>query len=165
MTGVQTCALPILINLVVMAVVPAIGEEFLFRGLLQRLFTSFFKNRHASIWVTAAIFSAIHMQFYGFLPRMMIGAMLGYMLVWSGSIWVPVTAHFINNALAVIFSYINTGGDLNLNPDTLGTTAEQWPASLISIVLTIWILLTMYRMRIAEDSNDYLAVADNSEPK
>lgn len=91
-----------LITLFVMAVVPAVVEEFFFRGALFSLCRKLFKNVHVAVWVGAAIFSFIHFQFFGFVPRMFLGALFAYMLVWSGSIWVPVAAHFTNNALAVI---------------------------------------------------------------
>lgn len=93
-------------NLVVVAVIPAIGEEFLFRGCFQTIITKITRNQHLGIWLAAAIFSAIHVQFLGFLPRMFLGALFGYIFVWSGSIWPAVLAHFVNNASAVISAYI-----------------------------------------------------------
>ncbi len=96
----------LLINLLMLAVIPAFGEEFIFRGCLQRIFTRWTRSHHLAIWVTAAIFSAIHFQFYGFLPRFLLGAFLGYLLVWGGTIWLPVAAHFLNNAVAVITAYV-----------------------------------------------------------
>lgn len=84
------------------AVIPAILEEFTFRGILQPLFAKLTKNVHAAIWITAVIFSVIHFQFYGFLPRVLLGALLGYLVIWSGSIWTSVFAHFANNALAFV---------------------------------------------------------------
>ena len=83
----------ILANLIVIAVTAGITEEFLFRGALQRVIGK---------WVAAILFSAFHLQFYGFLPRMILGAYFGYLLYWSKSIWIPVFAHFVNNAFAVI---------------------------------------------------------------
>ncbi len=93
-------------NLLMLAVIPAIGEELIFRGCLQKIFAKWTGNRHVAIWVTAIIFSAIHVQFYGFLPRMLLGALFGYLLVWGGTIWIPILAHFMNNAVAVITAYI-----------------------------------------------------------
>lgn len=88
--------------LFLMALVPAVGEELFFRGALFSVCRKMFKNVHVAIWVSAAIFSFIHFQFFGFVPRAVLGAMFSYMLVWTNSIWVPVTAHFVNNALAVL---------------------------------------------------------------
>ncbi|WP_297903057.1 CPBP family intramembrane glutamic endopeptidase [uncultured Parabacteroides sp.] len=92
----------ILANLIVIAVTAGITEEFLFRGALQRVIGKWSSNPHTIIWVAAILFSAFHLQFYGFLPRMILGAYFGYLLYWSKSIWIPVFAHFINNAFAVI---------------------------------------------------------------
>lgn len=93
------------LNIITVAVVPAICEEFLFRGVIQSQLGKAFKNVHVAIWLSAAFFSFIHFQFYGFLPRMILGAFFGYLLIWTGSIWAPIMAHFTNNALAVIGFY------------------------------------------------------------
>lgn len=95
----------LLINLGLMAVLPAVGEELTFRGVLQGQFSP--KYRTAAIWITAAIFSFIHMQFYGFVPRMLMGVLFGYMLVWTGSLWVPMLMHMTNNAVAVLSFYLS----------------------------------------------------------
>lgn len=92
----------IIANLIVMALTAAITEEFLFRGALQRILERCCSNIHVVIWLTAFIFSAIHLQFYGFVPRMLLGAYFGYLLYWSKSIWLPVFAHFINNSTAIL---------------------------------------------------------------
>ena len=93
----------LLVNIGLMALLPAVGEELTFRGVVQGMFT---RNRHVAIWATAAIFSFVHMQFYGFLPRMLLGAMFGYMLWWTGSLWVPMLMHFVNNCAAVVVAYL-----------------------------------------------------------
>ena len=92
----------LLVNIGLMALLPAVGEELTFRGVVQGMFT---RNKHVAIWATAAIFSFVHMQFYGFLPRMLMGAMFGYMLWWTGSLWVPMLMHFVNNCAAVVVAY------------------------------------------------------------
>lgn len=97
-------ALPV--NLLVMAVMPAIAEEFFFRGTLMQIAQRFVKNQHLSIWIIAIVFSAIHVQFYGFFPRMILGVFFGYMLLWSQNIWVPVLAHFVNNATVVVIAFM-----------------------------------------------------------
>jgi membrane protease YdiL (CAAX protease family) len=94
----------VLMNLFVIALMAAITEEFLFRGALQRLVGKWMANPHVVIWVVAVLFSAFHLQFYGFIPRLLLGAYFGYLLYWSGNIWIPVWAHFVNNAVAVIGS-------------------------------------------------------------
>lgn len=94
--------LTVLSNLLVMAVMAGITEEFLFRGALQRIIGQWTTNHHTVIWSAAIVFSAFHLQFYGFLPRLLLGAYFGYLLYWSRNIWIPVFAHFVNNAFAVI---------------------------------------------------------------
>ena len=123
------------INLLVVAVIAAIGEEFLFRGCVQGILQRWFRNPHTAVWVTAIVFSAIHLQFYGFLPRMLLGALFGYLLLWGKNIWLPVLAHFINNATAVIAAfYLQRQGrsldDMNFS--------EQVPSYLyfVSFVIT-----------------------------
>lgn len=93
-------------NLVVMAVIPAISEEFAFRGVLQVQIARATRNVHLGVWLTAIFFSFIHLQFYGFLPRVLLGAFFGYLVVHTGSIWTAVIAHFVNNAVVVIANYI-----------------------------------------------------------
>jgi membrane protease YdiL (CAAX protease family) len=90
----------LVMNVIIAALIPAIGEELLFRGILQRIFSEWFRSAFLGILVSSILFSALHLQFYGFVPRMMLGILLGYMLLWSGSLWLPMVAHFINNAAA-----------------------------------------------------------------
>lgn len=94
--------LTLLSNLIVIAVMAGITEEFLFRGALQRIIERWTPNHHVVIWMAAILFSLFHLQFFGFFPRMLLGAYFGYLLYWGRSIWLPVFAHFINNAVAVI---------------------------------------------------------------
>lgn len=95
-----------LINMLMAAVVPAIAEEFFFRGVLQRILTSLYQNPHVSIIVTACIFSFIHFQFYGFLPRFFLGILFGYLIYWTGSIWYPIFAHFLHNGSQILMLYL-----------------------------------------------------------
>ena len=124
-----------LYNLLIIALLPALGEELLFRGILQRLFGELFRNMHWAIIVTSVIFSAIHMQFYGFLPRMMLGILFGYLLYWTSSLWVPMLAHFINNGAAVFIAWIASKNDLPFDQDTIGTLEGEW--ILVAITITI----------------------------
>ncbi len=97
----------IIINILMMAILPAIGEELIFRGVLQTQLIKVFKNAHIGILVTALIFSAIHLQFLGFLSRAILGVLFGYVFYYSKNIWLPILAHFINNflALSLVFVY------------------------------------------------------------
>lgn len=90
----------------VIAIIAGFGEELIFRGLLQRKLQQGLGNPHAAIWLSAFIFSAIHFQFYGFFPRLFLGAMFGYFYFWSGNLWVAVAGHIFNNGLAVFVMYM-----------------------------------------------------------
>lgn len=124
-----------LINLTVIAVIPAICEEFIFRGGLQRTFLRIFKNPHVAIWTSAIIFSAIHFQFFGFFPRLFLGAAFGYIYFWTGSIWHAVLAHFLNNGFAVTMAFYFQKNNLPINQDE--NMAVSWYVYLISAILTI----------------------------
>lgn len=92
----------LLTEIVVMAIIPGVVEELCFRGQIQGVMMQLCKSRHVAVWVTAAFFSFIHFQFAGFIPRMVLGAVLGYILLYTGSVWVNAIAHALNNTLAVI---------------------------------------------------------------
>lgn len=93
---------PLFTNLIVIALTAAVCEEFLFRGTLQQIIGRWTSNPHAIVWICAILFSAFHLQFYGFIPRMILGAYFGYLIIWTRNIWLPVLAHFFNNAVSVI---------------------------------------------------------------
>lgn len=97
-----------LFNLFMIALLPAIGEEFLFRGVVQNLLHQWTRKSHLSIVIAAMIFSGIHLQFYGFIPRLILGVYFGYLFYWSRNIWLAVWAHLLNNALAISFLYLIT---------------------------------------------------------
>ena len=133
----------ILFNYLMIAILPAFGEEFLFRGVLQNIFIRMTRNFHGGIWVTAFLFSAIHMQFFGFLPRMVLGAVFGYLVFYSGSLWLAVLCHFINNAVAVtsMLAAQKGYGQLGKLSDFTNVSPEvQLFLALISLVGTLWIL-------------------------
>lgn len=110
-----------LLNLVMVGVCAAVGEEFLFRGILQQKLIKYTKNVHVGVWVAAFIFSAIHMQFYGFVPRMLLGALFGYVFVFSGSLWIPIIAHFLHNSSQLTMMYMYNNGWINTNIDNIET--------------------------------------------
>lgn len=111
-----------LLNMIMIAVLPAIGEELLFRGLFQRLFNDWLGNIHIAIILTGFLFGAMHLQFYGILPRMVLGILFGYLFYWSGSLWIPIFAHFLNNAVAVTVSFLERQGLTGTGPGEFGTT-------------------------------------------
>ena len=114
-----------LFNIFLIAFIPAMGEELFFRGALQGALRDW-KGIKTAIWITAIVFSAIHLQFYGFVPRMLLGAFFGYLIFWSNSIWPAVLAHFVNNVMAVIFYYFKYNGYKLPDIDTIGTGNTLW---------------------------------------
>ena len=137
----------LLINLVIIAILPAIGEEMLFRGIIQKQFVELANNKHAAVLLTAFLFSALHMQFFGFLPRFALGILLGYLYLWSGSLWLSIAAHFINNASAVVLTWVIARYQLTINPDTLGLEPGQEALLAISVFMSlggVWLLRKQY---------------------
>ncbi len=125
-----------LMNILIVGVLAAVGEEFLFRGVLQNIFSKVIKNQHVVIWIVAIIFSLIHFQFYGFFARVLLGAYLGYLLYYSKSIWVPVLAHFTNNAFGVIYYYVVGDAEKLKQVDEIGTGSTSW-ITFVSLILFI----------------------------
>ena len=140
-----------LINIGLLALLPALAEELSFRGTLQQILTyspqdgPTAQRSAVAIWLTAIIFSAIHMQFYGFIPRMFMGAAFGYLFLWSGTLWIPVLMHFTNNSLAVLaaFSIQHSAFSTNI-ADTIGA-GETWWLGVLSLIITSLGLLIFYR--------------------
>ena len=132
------------VNLFVMALLPAVCEEMMFRGWLQRrLHVSV--NIHVAIWVSAFVFSTIHFQFYGFVPRMLIGAALGYLYCYTGSLWAPIVAHFTNNAAAVVVAFLSYNKLVSTDFDVIGT-GDTWYLSVVSVALCVALLFKLRRM-------------------
>lgn len=131
----------LLLNLLVLAILPGIGEELAFRGVLQSLF----RNRHVAVWVTAFVFSFVHFQFFGFIPRLLLGALFGYVLLWSGRIGLCMLMHATNNALSVLVFYLGTY-QWHLSQaeiDAIGTQHTWW----LTLVCTPVLLLLIYLFR------------------
>lgn len=135
----------LLFNLMLIAVIPAVGEELLFRGVVQRLFSEWTRNRHLGIWIAAIIFSALHMQFYGFLPRTMLGVLFGYLLIWSGRMWIPITAHFVNNAAAVLVYYFIQKNQISQTVETIGSDSKDWIYAVLSLVFFLIFIILFYQ--------------------
>lgn len=132
----QSTPWSLVVNLVVMAVAAAVCEEFLFRGAILSLFRRTIRNPHVAIWLVAAIFSAVHLQFYGFIPRMLLGAFLGYLLYWTKNIWLPVAAHFLNNTAAVIGLSSDSLKDNAFFADEMNVSDLGW-FSLVALVTLV----------------------------
>ena len=125
----------LLFNLLVIALIPAIGEELTFRGVIQQWLVKVLKNPHVGILLASVIFSFIHFQFYGFFPRLFLGMLLGYMFYYSGSIWVSILMHFINNGTAVVIAYLDHKGVTNVDWEHFGETNSVW-VLIVSVLLT-----------------------------
>lgn len=133
----------LMIGIVVIALLPAIGEELVFRGMFQNELLRSSKNIHVAIWVSALIFSAIHFQFYGFVPRLLLGALFGYLYYWSGNLLIPMFAHFFNNAFGVIMIYLYRQKMTDL--DVEDNTAAPFPYVMLNIALTAGLLFYIYK--------------------
>ena len=135
-----------LINLVMIAGLAAIGEELVFRGILVRLFREWTGNIHLGVIIPAILFSALHLQFYGFFGRVALGIVLGYLFVWSGSLWVPILVHFLNNVMAVLISFLDNKGLIQTDLDKFGSSDNVF-VILGSLAL---VLFTMMVIRLHE---------------
>jgi uncharacterized protein len=115
----------LIIGFLVIAVIPAIGEEIIFRGMIQNDFYRATRNIHLSIWVSALLFSAIHIQFFGFFPRLLLGALFGYLYYWSGNLLMPVLAHFINNGFTVATLVLTQKKAISIDLEKIEPSATQ----------------------------------------
>ncbi len=125
----------LMVNLLMIGVIAAVGEELIFRGLLQRLLFGMVKNVHVAIFFTAILFSAFHFQFFSFLPRFVLGLILGYLMFYGRSIWYPILAHFVNNAMGVIYYYFYSRGSADDMLEEIGTSSMMPMAAVISMLV------------------------------
>jgi len=135
-------------NLLAIAVVPAVCEELLFRGVLLSWLKNSFHRKHLAVWLSAVVFSAFHVQFFGFFPRMLLGVYLGYLYLWSGSLWTPIIAHFLNNAVAVVAAFFYNIGYISVNYEEFGNGGEQIWAVVLSFCVTGGLIVVLWRKRI-----------------
>lgn len=122
-------------GIIVIGIFAGIGEEYVFRGILQPKLHQYTGNAHLGIWLSAIIFSAIHVQFYGFFPRMLLGALFGYLYLYSGSLFYPILAHILNNSLTVTLVYLNKLGLVEFNIEE--STQADWYIVLIGVIIFI----------------------------
>jgi hypothetical protein len=133
-----------ILGLLVIAVIPAIGEELLFRGIIQNELKQILRNPHLAIWISGFIFSFMHFQFYGFIPRMLLGVMFGYLYFWSGSLLIPILVHFINNGLTFILLNLYRNKVIGLNPES----SDSFPvvSIMLSFIVFLFLLLTFKKI-------------------
>lgn len=142
-------SIPGLLGMLLLAgVMPAVGEEAIFRGSVLPLLRKAFGNIHLAIWISALLFSAMHLQFYGFLPRLALGVLFGYLFVWTGTLWVPILMHFFNNAFVVFLSFWmhRSGRDLE-ELEEAGAHEGQGYLLLISVLVVAYMLYWFWQKR------------------
>jgi membrane protease YdiL (CAAX protease family) len=148
-----------LVNILIIAVIPAIGEEWLFRGVIQKLFVENYHRKHAAIWLTAFFFALLHQSVFYFFGLWILGALLGYLKEWSGNIWLPVVAHFINNSAILVALYFA--------PDLVGdleTITFDWLLFIPSTVVSALCVYLVYKLLTAANPNEehFLKVAEEN---
>jgi uncharacterized protein len=126
-----------LLNIFVMALLPAVGEELIFRGVIQKLLSRLFRSGNAAVWLTAFLFSSLHLQFFGFLPRFILGLIFGYLFLWGRNLWLPVIAHFINNAVSL------TGIESDIPVRVVSSAENPFWRNMIIIVIAGSIILVI----------------------
>ena len=136
----------LLVNLLVIALIPAIGEELTFRGMLQQALHRGCKNAHVAVFLSAFIFSFIHFQFYGFLPRLFLGLILGYLFYYSGSLWTSILMHFVNNGAAVVVAYLEHKGLTDVDYEHFGATSNVW-LLLLSLIVTVGLIVLSNKIK------------------
>lgn len=141
----------LILGIIVVAIIPGIGEEIVFRGLVQNHVYRISKNIHVAIWVGALLFSLFHLQFYGLVPRMMLGALFGYLYYFSGNIVYPMIAHFVNNGFTLIMLYLYQNGKVEFNIES--TEALPWPQIILSTVIT-FVFIVIFRKKAINEQLD-----------
>lgn len=146
----------LIVSVLVIGILTGIAEEWFFRGGLQSILLRKFGNPHVAIWVTAIVFSAIHMQFFGFFPRMLLGAFFGYLYWWSGSLWLAVIAHAFNNSLVVLDMWLTRKGVEMMSLNDIGS-AEGWGHATLAVISAVLAFISVWYMwrhlpRFAHDS-------------
>ena len=133
----------LIMSILIVGVLAGLSEELFFRGALQKILLSKPMNGHIAIWITAFIFSAIHMQFYGFIPRLLLGAFFGYLVVWSGSLWLPIVAHAFNNITTVFVTWLYNSGCIDSDPNQLGAAMTPFDTTIAitSVIATITLII------------------------
>ena len=143
----------LLLNVLIIAAAAAFVEELFFRGALQQFIEKWLRNGHLAVWIGAFIFSAIHLQFYGFFPRLLMGAVLGYLFLYSRNLWIPILYHFVNNATVVVVTYF--WGESNFL-EQLEDKPLTWASFVVMIasgVLTYFVFLRYKKLFKKDDSN------------
>lgn len=136
----------LIVNILIIGVLTGFCEEIFFRGMLQRLLGSHGMNRHLAVWLAAFIFSLMHLQFFGFFPRLVLGAFFGYIFLWTGSIWASATAHAIFNSITIVTVWLTCRGVDASTVEQMGVQRNGFPwIALVSLLLVVAYIFTQRR--------------------
>lgn len=153
----------LLFNLLVVALIPALGEEMIFRGILLPLFRKWTGQKHLAVWISAFLFSAMHLQFYGFLPRLVLGALLGYLFVYTRSLWAPIVAHFVNNAMALILLFFIARSEITREMDTFQPQSQDLVLLLVSLGFVAGIMYFIVRNKAKEPHPEIVVIPEEHD--
>ncbi len=144
--------LHLILNLVIIAALAALSEEIFFRGALQQFLQEKYRNGHVAVWISSLIFSVIHFQFYGFFPRLVLGALLGYLFLYTRNLWIPILVHFINNATVIVLSHFWKDTEWMHNVEEMEVTVYFATAAAMSAAFTI-LLFHNYKKRSTREAS------------
>ncbi|MFY0651530.1 MAG: CPBP family intramembrane metalloprotease [Cyclobacteriaceae bacterium] len=138
---------------IAIAIVPALGEELLFRGVIQRQILRITGNAHLAVWLAAIFFSAFHFQFFGFVPRMLLGALFGYLFIYSGNLVYPIFAHFVNNGFTLLMIYLHQNEMVPF--DIENTETVPLDTVLIFLIIGAGLFIYFYKQMNSADRESY----------
>lgn len=139
----------LVMNILIIGVLAGLGEELFFRGTFLRLMTTGRINPHIAVWTVAVVFSAVHLQFYGFVPRTLLGAYFGYLVVWTRCLWIPVIIHALNNIIYVSSEWI--AARQGLDESAINSYDGNLLVNAASVIITAALLIVIYRLRPKEE--------------
>lgn len=147
----------LLLSILIIGLLTGLSEELFFRGAMQNFFFSTRMKRHLSVWLTAVIFSLMHFQFYGFIPRILLGAYFGYLIWWTGSVWVPILVHALNNSIAVFGSWmlLRSGEAESIEEATATAISTDYITAILSLVVTALGIIILCRLCLKEARNSH----------
>lgn len=134
----------LIMNILIIGVLAGLGEELIFRGTFLRLMTTGRINPHIAVWTVAVVFSAVHLQFYGFVPRTLLGAYFGYLVVWTRCLWIPVIIHALNNIIYVSSEWI--AARQGLDESAINGYDGNLLVNAASVIITAALLVIIYRL-------------------
>lgn len=134
----------LVMNILIIGVLAGLGEELFFRGTFLRLMTTGRINPHVAVWTVAIVFSAVHLQFYGFVPRTLLGAYFGYLVVWTRCLWIPVIIHALNNIIYVSSEWI--AARQGLDESAINSYDGNLLVNAASVIITAALLIVIYRL-------------------